>query len=138
MNPETLALACASSPAMNTSSGPPGASTSRKMVLNAFTTWVLAGAALATICAMEVSSGKASPVALGLKGLVMSTTILPASASPYWLMIGTALSNSTARMTMSPPGAAPHVPAVAPSPSAAARRQPWPHRDLRSRRRCRP
>ena len=38
------------------------------------------GAALATICAMEVSSGTASPVTLGLKGLVMSTMILPASA----------------------------------------------------------
>jgi hypothetical protein len=35
-------------------------------VLNALTTWALLGAALATICAMEVSSGTASPVALGL------------------------------------------------------------------------
>ena len=63
----------------------------------------------------------ASPVALALKGLVMSTMILPSSASPYSLTTGTALSNSTARMTMSPVGAAPHVPAVAPSPSARAR-----------------
>jgi hypothetical protein len=63
----------------------------------------------------------ASPVALGLKGLVMSTMILFASASPYWLTTGTALSNSTARMTISPAGAAPHVPAVAPLPSALAR-----------------
>jgi hypothetical protein len=53
--------------------------------------------------------------------LVMSTMILPASASPYWLTTGTALSNSTARMTISPAGAAPHVPAVAPLPSALAR-----------------
>src|SRR3954452_11372660 len=106
---------------MNTSSGPPAARTSRKRVLNAFTTWVLAGAALATICATEVPSGVASPVALGLKGFVMSTTILSANASPYSLTTGTALSNSTARMTMSPAGAAPHVPAVAPSPSARAR-----------------
>jgi hypothetical protein len=50
----------------------------------------------------------------------MSTMILSASASPYWLTTGTALSNSTARMTMSPAGPAPHVPAVAPLPSALA------------------
>src|SRR3954465_6084599 len=121
MNADTLALACASSPAMNTSSGPPAARTWRKMVLNAFTTLALEGAASATICAMEVSSGMASPVPLALKGLVMSTMILPASASPYSLTTGTALSNSTARITMSPAGAAPQVPAVAPSPSSLAR-----------------
>src|SRR3954471_3665122 len=121
MNAETLALACSSSPAMNTSSGPPAARTSRKMVLNAFTTRALAGAASATICAMDVSSGMARPVAPGLKGLVLSTMILPSSAPPYSLTTGTALSNSTARMTMSPPGAAPHVPAVAPSPSLSTR-----------------
>src|SRR3981189_1090078 len=57
----------------------------------------------------------------GVEGVVMSTMILPASASPYWLTTGTALSNSTARMTISPAGAAPHVPAVAPLPSALAR-----------------
>jgi PKD repeat protein len=47
MNADTLALARASSPAMNTSSGRP------------------AGAASATNCATEVPSGSASPVALG-------------------------------------------------------------------------
>jgi hypothetical protein len=46
MNADTLALARASSPAMNTSSGPPAARTSRNSVLNAFTTWALLGAAL--------------------------------------------------------------------------------------------
>ena len=120
-NADTLALACGSSPAMNTSTGPPAARTSRKRVLNAFTTWALAGAASATICATEVSAGMASPVPLSLKGLVMSTMILPASASAYWLTTGTALSASTARITMSPAGAAPHVPAVAPLPSSLAR-----------------
>src|SRR6185312_4722410 len=70
---------------------------------------------------MEVSSGTASPVTLALKGLVMSMMILLASASPYSLTTGTALSNSTARITMSPAGASPHVPAVAPLPSALAR-----------------
>jgi hypothetical protein len=51
----------------------------------------------------------------------MLMMILPARASPYLLTTGTALSNSTARMTMSPAGAAPHVPAVAPLPSVLAR-----------------
>src|SRR6266700_6076668 len=47
MNADTLALACASSPAMSTSSGRPWARTWPKTVLNAFTTCALAGAALA-------------------------------------------------------------------------------------------
>src|SRR3954454_848999 len=49
-------------------------------VLNAFTTWLLAGADLATICATEAPSGIASPVALGLKGFVMPTMILSCNA----------------------------------------------------------
>ena len=50
---------------------------------------------------------------------------LAASASPYWLTTGTALSNSTARMTISPPGGA-HVPAVAPCRSPWPGLRPWP------------
>src|SRR5215469_2129450 len=105
---------------MNTSSLGLWASTVPKMVLNALTTWALAGAALATCCAMEVPSGVASAVAAGLNGLEMSTMTLPASASPYWLTTGAALAYGTARMMMSPAGAAPVVPAVAPPPSAPA------------------
>jgi hypothetical protein len=43
------------------------------------------------------------------------------SASPYWLTTGAALSYGTARMTISPAGVAPVVPAVAPPPSAPTR-----------------
>ena len=53
------------------------------MVLNAFTTLALAGATLATSCAIEVSSLWASPSNVALKGLLMSTMTLPARASPY-------------------------------------------------------
>ena len=60
-------------------------------------------------------------MASALKVLEMSMMTLPASASPYWATTGTALAYGTARMTMSPAGAAPNVPAVAPPPSAAAR-----------------
>ena len=120
MNADTLALARASSPAKNTSSGPPWARTWPKTVLNAFTTCALAGTALAISCAPEVPSGVTSPVASALKVLEMSMMTLPASASPYWATTGTALAYGTARMTMSPAGAVPNVPAVAPPPSAAA------------------
>ena len=121
MNADTLALARASSPAKSTSSGRPWARTWPKTVLNAFTTCALAGAALAISCAPEVPSGVTSPVASALKVLEMSMMTLPASASPYWATTGTALAYGTARMTMSPAGAVPNVPAVAPPPSAAAR-----------------
>ena len=83
------------------------------MVLNAFTTLALAGAALATSCAIEVSSGMASPSAAELKGLLMSTMTLPARASPYWATTGTTLAYPRAAMTMSPAGTAPNSPAVA-------------------------
>ena len=89
MNADTLALACASSPAMSTSSGRPWARTWPKTVLNAFTTCALAGAALAISCAPEVPSGVTSPVASALKVLEMSMMTLPASASPYWATTGT-------------------------------------------------
>jgi hypothetical protein len=51
----------------------------------------------------------------------MLMMILPARASPYLLSTGTALSNSTARMTMTPAGVVPQVPAVVPLPSTLAR-----------------
>src|SRR6204780_1353660 len=82
---------------------------------------LLAGTALAISCAPEMPSGVISPVASALKVLEMSMMTLPASASPYWATTGTALAYGTARMTMSPTGAVPNVPAVAPPPSAAAR-----------------
>src|SRR6202042_685613 len=121
MNADTLALACASSPAMSTSSGRPWARTWPKTVLNAFTTCALAGAALAISCAPEVPSGVTSSVASALKVLEMSMMTLPASASPYWATTGTAPAYGTARMTISPAGAVPNVPAVASPPSAAAK-----------------
>jgi hypothetical protein len=46
--------------------------------------------------------------------------ILPARASPYLLTTGTALSNSTARMTMTPAGVVPHS-GRGPLPSTLAR-----------------
>src|SRR6202030_3835819 len=107
-------------PAMSTSSGRPWARTWPKTVLNTFTTCALAGAALATSCAPEMPSGVTSPVASALEVLEMSTTTLPASASPYWATTGTVLAYGTARMTRSPAGLVPNVPAVAPPPSAAA------------------
>ena len=91
------------------------------MVLNAFTTLALAGAALATSCAIEVSSRWASPSAAELKGLLMSTMTLPARASPYWATTGTTLAYNRATMTMSPAGTAPHSPVVALPPRALAR-----------------
>jgi hypothetical protein len=91
------------------------------MVLNAFTTLAPAGAALAASCAIEVSSRWASPSNVELKGLLMSTMILPARASPYWVTTGTTPSYSRATMTMSPAGAVPHCPVVAPLPRALAR-----------------
>src|SRR6185437_2605709 len=124
MNADTLALAAASSPAMSTSMLRPWASTWPKIVLNAFTTCALAGAALATSCAAEVPSGVVSPSAVALKGLAMSTMTLPASASPYRVTTGTALAYGTARMTMPPAGTAPGFPAVAPSPSALTMASP--------------
>lgn len=90
-------------------------------VLNAFTTCALAGAALTISCAPDVPSGVTSPVASALKVLEMSMMTLPAKASPYWAMTGTALAYGTARTTMSPTGTAPKLPAVAPTPSSAAR-----------------
>src|SRR5579859_1759241 len=60
MNADTLAFACASSPANNTSSGRPRAKTWAKTVLNAFTTCALAGTALAISCAPEEPSGVTS------------------------------------------------------------------------------
>ena len=120
MNADTLTLACASSPAKSTSSGRPRARTWAKTVLNAFTTCALAGTALAISSAPEEPSGVTSPVASALKVLEMSMMILPPSASPYCATTGTALAYGTARMTMSPPGAMPNVPAVAPPPSASA------------------
>ena len=65
MNSATPALARASSPAMKTSSGRPWARTTPKMVLNAFTTLALAGAALATSCAI----GDGQPVGSGIEGV---------------------------------------------------------------------
>jgi|GEM_PF-6371594 len=120
MNADTLALARASSPAKSTSSGPPWARMWPKTVLNAFTTYALAGTALAISCAPEVPSGVTSPVASAVEVLEMSMTTLPASASPYWATTGTALAYGTARMTRSPAGVVPNVPAVAPPPSVAA------------------
>src|SRR5450755_1007467 len=70
------------------------------MVLNALNTLALAGAALATSCAIEVSSRVASPSASELKGLLMSMMALPARACPYSATIGTTLSYNTATMTM--------------------------------------
>lgn len=91
------------------------------MVLNAFTTLALAGAALATSCAIEVSSGIASPSAAVLNGLLMSTMTLPARASPYRATTGTTLAYNRETMTMSPAGTAPNSPVVAPPPRASAR-----------------
>ena len=91
------------------------------MVLNALNTLALAGAALATSCAIEVSSRLASPSAAALKGLLMSMMTLPARASPYSATTGTTLSYNRAMMTMSPAGTAPHSPVVAPPPRALAR-----------------
>ena len=91
------------------------------MVLKALTTLAPAEAALATSCAIEVSSGMASPSAASLKGLLMSTMTLPASASPYRVTTGTTLAYSRATMTMSPAGTAPNSPVVALPPRALAR-----------------
>src|ERR1700722_7410465 len=91
------------------------------MVLNAFTTLALAGAALATSSAIEVSSPRASPSAAALKGLLMSTMTLPARAAPYWATTGATLAYNRATMTMSPAGTAPQSPVVALPPSALAR-----------------
>jgi hypothetical protein len=76
------------------------------------------GAALATSCAMEVPSGMASPVAPGLKGLVVSTMTL--AGQRVAVLADDRRGAGAARMTMSPAGAVPIVPAVAP-PSALAR-----------------
>ena len=88
-------------------------------MLNALTTCAPAGAALAISCAPELPSGVTKPVKSGVMGLVMSTTTLPSSASPYSPITAAALAYGTARMTMSPAGAVPAVPTVAP-PSAVA------------------
>ena len=64
---------------------PAGLSSARtwpKIVLNAFTTCALVGAAAAICWDTELPSVVTSPLASALNGLVMSTRILPASASP--------------------------------------------------------
>ena len=76
---------------------------------------------MAVCCAAELPSGVSRPARAGSKGLLMSMMTLPASASPYWLTAGAALAYGMARMTMSPAGALPVVPAVAPPPSSLAR-----------------
>ena len=123
MNADTRAFACASSPAMNTSNGRPSAEpaarTLENRVLNALTTCAPAGAALAISCAPELPSGVTKPLKSGVTGLVMSMMTLPCRASPYSLTTAAALAYGTARMTMSPAGAVPAVPTVAPSSAAA-------------------
>lgn len=106
---------------MKTSSGQPFSRTTPKIVLNAFTTLALAGAALATSCATDVSAGMASPSAAALKGLLMSTMTLPARASPYWVTTGTTLAYSRDTITMFPAGTAPNSPVVARPPRVSAR-----------------
>ncbi len=88
-------------------------------MLNALTTCAPAGAALAISCAPELPSGVTKPWKSGETGLVMSMMTLPCSASPYSFTTDAALAYGTARITMSPAGAAPAVPAVAPSSVAA-------------------
>src|SRR5690606_26036222 len=73
MKAARLCLAFGSSPARNTSTGLPEASTWLKSVLNALITWVLSGAASAICVATELPAGTASPVASGVNGFVMST-----------------------------------------------------------------
>jgi hypothetical protein len=73
MNADTRAFACASSPAMNTSTGrpsiEPAARTSQGKVLNALTTCAPAGAALAISCAPELPSGVTKAVKIGGDGV---------------------------------------------------------------------
>jgi len=81
-NAVTRAFASALSPAKNTSRGLSSAMTPLKIELNAFTTCAPSGAAAAICWDTELPSVVTSPLASALNGLVMSTRILPASASP--------------------------------------------------------
>ena len=101
MNADTLALACASSPAMNTSSGPPAARTSRKRVLNALTTLETGHLRDGGV----VTDGE--PGDAGVEGVGDVNDDLAGQRVPYRRTTGTALSKSTARMMISPVGVAP-------------------------------
>ena len=81
-NAAKAVFASALSPAKNTSRGLSSATMWRKIELKAFTTCALVGAAAAICCDTELPSVVTSPLASALNGLVMSTRILPASASP--------------------------------------------------------
>ena len=75
---------------------------------------------MAISCAPELPSGVTGPVRSGEIGLVMSMITLPSSASPYSATAAAALQYGTARITMSPFGAAPYLPVVAPAASLSA------------------
>ena len=88
--PARVDLASASSPAISTVvvSGPtvPAARVPAKVVLNALSTREL-GSAAAISAAAELSAGTTRESKVSkFSGLVMSTTILPASCSPRWAM----------------------------------------------------
>ena len=69
MNSATPALARSSSPAMKTSNGWPLARTAPKVVLNAFTTLALAGAAFGNVLRDRGAVGDGEPVARGIDGV---------------------------------------------------------------------